>query len=214
MQPTNPQPYAPTPPAPQPAPQAAPQPTPQPAPQASKPGKTIGIVGFIFAFIWLHIPGLILSIISFNKAKRAGIGNGLALAGIILNSLGILVSLIVVPMVISTTLVSYNAVSLRASTAASKATASTAIEQSKLYYSSNGTYPTTLEAIASAESLADAKASPVMITSEPATVSTIEFQHCGSDGNKVGYWNYEDKEVIYLYSGTASQLSTCVLSTK
>lgn len=202
MQPTDPQPYAPT------------QPTPKPAPQTTNPGKTAGIVGFIFAFVGLQIPGLILSIIGFNKSKRAGIGNGLALAGIILNSLGILVSLIVIPMLVSTTLVSYNAISLRANSTASEATASAVIKQSELYQLNNGMYPATFEAISSAEGLGSAEASQVKIASRPETVSTIEFQTCGSEGNKIGYWDYEDEEVVYLYSGTASQSSTCVLSSK
>lgn len=202
MQPTDPQPYTPT------------QPAPQPAPQAANPGKTATIVGFVFAFIGLQIPGLILSIIGFNKSKRAGIGNGLALAGIILNSLGILVSLVVIPLLVSSTLVSYNAITLRANSAASEATASAVIKQSELYQLNNGTYPATFEAISSAESLGSAEASQVKITGTPETVSTIEFQTCGSEGNKIGYWDYEGEGVIYLYSGTASQLSTCTLSSK
>ena len=200
MQPTDPQPYTPT------------QPTPQPAPQAANPGKTAGVVGFIFAFVGLQIPGLILSIIGFNKSKRAGIGNGLALAGIILNSLGILVSLIVIPILVSTTLVSYNAITLRANTVASESAASSVIKYSEVHAADNDSYPTTFSDISTSADLSYITLAKSTLTSEPETVSTIEFQTCGSEGNKIGYWDYEDEQVLYLYSGTASRSSTCVLS--
>ncbi|WBM80465.1 hypothetical protein KIV56_03030 [Cryobacterium breve] len=41
------------------------------------PGKILGIVGFILAFIpYLQLPGLIVSIIGFNQAKKADAPRG------------------------------------------------------------------------------------------------------------------------------------------
>ena len=54
------------------------------------PGKTLGIVGFILAFVGIQVVGLVLSIIGYHKSKAAGSKNGLALAGIWLNSIGII----------------------------------------------------------------------------------------------------------------------------
>ena len=52
------------------------------------PGKILGIVGFILAFVpYLQLPGLIVSILGFNKSKQAGLPNGLAKAGIILSAI-------------------------------------------------------------------------------------------------------------------------------
>ncbi|WP_251150527.1 DUF4190 domain-containing protein [Cellulosimicrobium sp. Marseille-Q4280] len=55
---------------------------------AQNPGKTLGIVGFVLSFLGcLSIVGIILSIVALNKSKKAGYGNGLAIAGIIIGVL-------------------------------------------------------------------------------------------------------------------------------
>lgn len=61
------------------------QQTPQGAP-TDNPGRVLGIVGFILA-IFIAPVGLIISIIAFVKSRKAGMGNGLALAGIIIGAL-------------------------------------------------------------------------------------------------------------------------------
>ena len=65
------------------------------APVAENPGKTLGIVGLVLAFV-ANIVGLIVSIIALNKSKKAGYKNGLALAGIIVSSVSIVISVIVI----------------------------------------------------------------------------------------------------------------------
>lgn len=102
------------PPAPPPAPPApatgAPAPVPQPAPSPSyseqlaavaaaaqahdrnpgrNPGKTLGIIGLVLA-IPVALAGLIFSILGVRKSKKAGRGNALAWAGIVLSALVIL----------------------------------------------------------------------------------------------------------------------------
>ncbi|THJ66663.1 DUF4190 domain-containing protein [Arthrobacter echini] len=57
-----------------------------PGPPAENPGRTLGIVGFILA-IFIAPVGLIISIIAFVKSRKAGMGNGLALAGIIIGAI-------------------------------------------------------------------------------------------------------------------------------
>ncbi len=62
---------------------------------ATDPGKTMGIVGLVLSFLGcLSIVGLILSIIARNKSKKAGYNNGLALAGIIVGSIVLVISII------------------------------------------------------------------------------------------------------------------------
>lgn len=59
------------------------------------PGKTLGIVGFILSLIpFITIAGLIVSIIAFVKSRKAGMGNGFALAGIIIGALGVIGSIL------------------------------------------------------------------------------------------------------------------------
>ncbi len=65
------------------------------APVAENPGKTLGIVGLVLAFV-ANIVGLIVSIIALRKSKKAGFKNGFALAGIIISIVSIIVGTIVV----------------------------------------------------------------------------------------------------------------------
>lgn len=46
------------------------------------PGRTLGIVGLVLA-IFFNIIGLIVSIIAWNRSKKAGYSNGFAVAGIV-----------------------------------------------------------------------------------------------------------------------------------
>lgn len=62
---------------------------------AVDPGKKMGIAGIILAFIW-PIVGLILSIISMNKSKKAGFSNGPALAGTIISPIMMLLQIIMI----------------------------------------------------------------------------------------------------------------------
>jgi hypothetical protein len=50
------------------------------------PGRTLGIVGFILAILIAPV-GLIISIVAFVKSRKAKMGNGFALAGIIIGVL-------------------------------------------------------------------------------------------------------------------------------
>ncbi|GAB3160649.1 hypothetical protein GCM10027059_09090 [Myceligenerans halotolerans] len=68
-------------------PQASPTPQPygqQPMAGAEDPGKTLGIVGLVLAFVFT-LAGLIVSIIARNKSKAAGFDNAFAKWGIILS---------------------------------------------------------------------------------------------------------------------------------
>lgn len=64
---------------------------------AENPGKTLGIVGLICAIIWpISIVGLIISIIAMVKSRKAGMGNGFALAGIIIGAIGVITGIIAI----------------------------------------------------------------------------------------------------------------------
>lgn len=53
-----------------------------------KPGKVLGIVAFVLAFLpWLQLIGVILGIVAFNQSKKAGLKNGFAKAAIIIGSI-------------------------------------------------------------------------------------------------------------------------------
>jgi hypothetical protein len=82
------QPYAPAPPAAY-----------GPPASAAIPGRTLGIVAFVLSF-FTGLIALILGIVALVQSKKAGFGNGWALAAIIISSvflvLGIIVSIVLV----------------------------------------------------------------------------------------------------------------------
>ena len=56
-----------------------------------RPGRTLGIVGFVMSFFaFFDVAGLVISIVAMVKSNRAGQKNGFALAGIIISIVGIL----------------------------------------------------------------------------------------------------------------------------
>ena len=71
-------------------------PVPAPAPAAAVPGKTLGIVGLILAFIGpLALLGLILSIVARVQSKAAGVKNTPATVGIVIAIIVILLSIVI-----------------------------------------------------------------------------------------------------------------------
>jgi len=74
---------------------ASPAPASSPAP-VENPGKTLGIVGLVLSILGFNVIALIISILGLSKSKKAGQGNGFALAGIIISSLSIVVLIIVI----------------------------------------------------------------------------------------------------------------------
>jgi hypothetical protein len=70
------------------------------SPTAPNPGRTLGIVGFVFSFVTpFNIAGLVLCIVALVKSRRAGQKYGLALAGIIIAVVGILLSILIISVI-------------------------------------------------------------------------------------------------------------------
>lgn len=65
------------------------------APTGGNPGKTLGIIGLVLSFLpFMGLIALILSIVGLNKSKKAGMSNGVAVAGIVLGSLNLIGALV------------------------------------------------------------------------------------------------------------------------
>ncbi|QAY64017.1 hypothetical protein ET495_13175 [Xylanimonas allomyrinae] len=75
---------------------------------AEDPGKTLGLVGLIGAFV-VPIGGLICSIIGRSKSKKAGFDNKLALWGIIISAVSLAATLVLSVLVIVGTIANVNA---------------------------------------------------------------------------------------------------------
>lgn len=67
---------------------------------AENPGRTLGIVGFILAILIAPV-GLIISIIAYVKSRKARMGNGFALAGIIIGALFTILGTILIAVIAS-----------------------------------------------------------------------------------------------------------------
>lgn len=66
-------------------------------PPVENPGRTLGIVGLVCSIIWpISIVGLVISIIAMVKSRKAGMGNGFALAGIIIGVIGVITGIIAI----------------------------------------------------------------------------------------------------------------------
>ena len=73
-----------------------PTPAPAPAPAAPGavvPGKTLGIVGLVLAFVFA-VAGLIVSLIARSQSKAAGVKNTPATVGIVLSIIFIVIYII------------------------------------------------------------------------------------------------------------------------
>lgn len=83
-------------------------PAPAAAP-AAVPGKTLGIVGLILAFIGpLSLLGLILSIVAKVQSKRAGVKNTPATVGIVIGIIVIVLTIVLYVTVFATLLSACN----------------------------------------------------------------------------------------------------------
>ncbi|KRC61000.1 hypothetical protein ASE14_08600 [Agromyces sp. Root81] len=73
-----------------------------PAPEPV-PSRTLGVVGFALSLVPLtNLVGLVLSVIALVKAKRAGASNGFALAGVIIGSIGVAITLLFLGLAVPT----------------------------------------------------------------------------------------------------------------
>ncbi len=191
----------------QPQPQYNQQPVQPSQPAAAKPGKALSIVGFIMAFVGLGLVGLILSIISVIKAKKAGLKNGLAIAGIILNSL----SIIVASILISFTLIAYNGVTAKAQTSKASSNALTMESCAEIYYMYNDEYPDEASDFTEAGSSCSISLTDTLNGSNG--LDSVSYQYSGSygsaDGGKISYWDFTTGKLSssVLYIGSASSYS-------
>ena len=184
-------------------------------PVSTDPGKGLGIAGFILAFI-APIVGLPLSIVGYRKSRKNGFKNGLALAGIILNSVFLVGSILVFLLI---TMVAYNGIGQKAKTVSAQAAATSIDKKAEAYAAEHGDasgmskYPTKFADLSLSSTDGKITAATAPLTSAPAEPGTVEFNTCDNGaGNKIGYWDYQESTVKYIYAGQASADSQCTLA--
>lgn len=71
-------------------------------PASDAPGRILGIVGFALSFVAIvNVVGLVLSIVALVQSRRAGRGNGFAVAGIVIAGVGVAVTALLLGLGIS-----------------------------------------------------------------------------------------------------------------
>lgn len=179
------------------------------------PGKTLGIVGFVFAFVGLSLFGVILSAIGYHKSKVAGFKNGLALAGIWINAIFLL---LIIPILAMITIISYTGVTARANTSYAESTAFSVQTTAEVYQADKGYYPDEISDFISGDMLSPLPLGVTVLNrsqelNESNGRTSILYQYTGEFGNatggRIGYWdfatNYISNNVIYV--GDATQYS-------
>jgi hypothetical protein len=204
------------------APQSSPTNTSQegttPPPLTSHdPGKELAIIGIVLSF-FLNIAGLIVSIVARKRSKKAGYPTTLATVGIVLNSVSLAVSIIMIPLLFLLIIVGYGGIQERAEGVSWKSTALKVVKKSEAYsIEHNNVYPVSVSEFES-DPASSLTSIDVLISSKPLTTSdtnqrskAIELYECAGTGNKIGYWDFDSKDVQYEFSGTANLSSPCTL---
>ncbi|MEI6228413.1 MAG: hypothetical protein WCP11_00060 [Candidatus Saccharibacteria bacterium] len=178
------------------------------------PGRTLGIVGFVFAFIGLSIIGIILSAVGYHKSKTAGFKNGLALAGIWLNA----TFLIIIPILAAITIVSYAGVTARANASRAESNALSVQTTAEAYRADKGNYPDETSDFTSGSILIPLPSGVTVLSrlqgldKSNGTTST-RYQYTGEFGNatggKIEYWDFTTDNISskVIYIGDATKYS-------
>ncbi len=179
-------------------------------PQDQGKGKTLAIIGIIFAILPFQLIGLVLSIIAKVKARKGTTANTLAIVGIVLN---VVFGFIVAGIIIAITLTAYvglteetkkmqGEVSVRQESlnndkvTLAKQAAITARKIAEAHNALEGFYPKTIVQLQSVTpiEIISSKA----LTMKPADPSIVEYAICsGGESFRIGYWNYLEDRIAY-----------------
>jgi hypothetical protein len=175
------------------------QPTPPIQQPATDPGKLFNILGLVFAFIALQVPGLILSIIGLRKSKKAGFPTTLAIVGICLN---ILFMIVTVGIITAIAMVAYNGVQERTLNSSYQLNADSIIKKAEVYHMNHEIYPT-VEQLSSATdnaALTDEEKTTLKDTDQP-TGDEIGYKICQDDTSTITGAN------VYIYSNSDKKIA-------
>jgi len=200
----------------------APASEPSQAPSGDDPGKGLAIAGVVLAFFF-SLLGLILSIVAKKKSKAAGFNNTLATIGIVLNSIFIVLSILTIAILILITLTATGSIQDRGKSTSARTSATSLQKKLEVYNVSYDFYPTSLSELNSTDltrisdnSMYEVSLSPITKSSALKTVGendvdVLNLYGCEQIGNKIGYWDYRNDVVAYIYTGDATDSSNCSL---
>ena len=138
----------------------------------------------------------------------------------------LLIVIVIIGILAAIVIVAYNGITNRAKASKTQSTVANIVKKAEAYNAENGTYPTTLATLLTADSSTTwylpANAALLMTadpTTAPSNETSIRFYTCDSGaGIKVGYWNYESNSFVGITTTPSTTHSagvvdgTCVAS--
>lgn len=173
-------------------------------------GKTLAIIGIVFAILPLQLIGLVLSIISKIKAKKGSSVNTIAVIGIVLNLVFGLVSIGIFSAIVLTAFNGINELTqeqsqvaeqretsvIRNKTATAQMAVISAQKIAEAHNAHEGAYPKTTDELQGVTPIEIV--STKAMTEEPANPSIVEYAICDEGASfRIGYWNYNEQRVAY-----------------
>lgn len=135
----------------------------------------------------------------------------------------LLVVIVVIGILASITIVSYNGVTDRAKSVSAKSSASTVAQKAELYRIENGSYPTNYDQLSGAGAVGQVYQvsgvtfSETVLTSAPAEPSTLVLTKCDSTDGSVGgagveviYWDYNAATTAAFEIGNVSNCTLAI----
>lgn len=185
----------------------------QPQPSGDDPGKVLAIIGIILAF-FAAIIGLIVSIIARKRSLQSGHPTTLATVGIVLNSIFIAINIIVIGILATIAIVSYDSLQERAletsrsvedrkADYSSMNAAMTIAKKSEAHFAVVGNYPTTLAQFdeATESSLSESDRASISPSSISTKTEKTAIYTCADGGIVTEYWNPKTSTVEHYTTG-------------
>jgi prepilin-type N-terminal cleavage/methylation domain-containing protein len=130
----------------------------------------------------------------------------------------LLIVIVVIAILAAIVIVAYNGVQNRAKSSSALSSAQAVQSKAEAYNAEGvtGAYPTLLANLTTAASTTTYYLNGITFSAaDPTAASTaqsVSFYTCTGGGNKIGYYDYANTAVKYLYTGPASSTSTCTLT--
>lgn len=192
-------------------------PTTAPGPSQEDPGRKLGIIGLVFAFLF-PLAGIVISIMALVKSKKARAKNIYAILGLALSSIFTVSASIILTVVMAA---SYANISSEANAVAAANNATTVSQTALNYWSMAGNYPDEIADFSSTNVLGNYTL-PISINlvDTPSKINkdngqkTVSYEYCGvfgkPSGGRIQYWDYKtDKLADYTFVGGATASTVC-----
>ncbi|MBI3889322.1 hypothetical protein HY312_01950 [Candidatus Saccharibacteria bacterium] len=202
-------------------------PSQEPKGQDQDSGKTLAIIGIVFAILPLQLIGLILSIIAKIKAKKGSSVNTIAVVGIVLNIVFGLISIGIFSAIVLTAFNGINELTqeqsqvaeqretsaIRNKTATAQMAVISAQKIAEAHNALEGAYPKTTDELQGVTPIEIV--STKAMTEEPTNPSIVEYAICDEGASfRIGYWNYNEQRVAYDTeedSAGSEDADTCIV---